>query len=48
MEFIFIAEPQAKWEGKQDELEQFMIESGFGKPVVWRSGNFLYLKSEKT
>ncbi len=47
MGFIFIAEPQAKWEGKHDELERFMMESGFGKPVVWRSDNFLYLKSEK-
>jgi superfamily II DNA or RNA helicase len=48
MGFIFIAEPQAKWEGRQDELERYMMESGFNKPVVWRSGNFLYLKSEKT
>lgn len=48
MGFIFIAEPQAKWEGRQEELEQVVIQSGFGKPVLWRSGSFLYLKSEKT
>ena len=47
MGFIFIAEPQAKWEGKQDELERMMVETGFSRPAVWRSGNFLYLKSEK-
>ncbi|MBL7870387.1 MAG: DEAD/DEAH box helicase family protein [Cyclobacteriaceae bacterium] len=47
MGFIFIAEPQAKWEGEQYELERLVVESGFGKPLVWRSSNFLYLKSEK-
>jgi len=34
MGFIFIAEPQAKWEGKQDELGQFMVKSGFAKLTV--------------
>lgn len=47
MGFIFIAEPQNKWEGKQEELERLLMLSGFGKPVVWKSSNFLYLKSEK-
>ena len=47
MGFIFIAEPQAKWEGKQNELEQLMSKIGFSKPTIWKSGNFLYLKSEK-
>ena len=47
MGFIFIAEPQAKWEGKQNELELLMLGIGFNKPVMWKSGNFLYLKSEK-
>ena len=47
MGFIFLAEPKAKWEGRQDELERLMVNCGFSKPVVWRSGNFMYLKSEK-
>ena len=47
MGFIFIAEPQGKWEGKENELEHVVEESGFGKPVLWRSNNFIYLKSEK-
>ena len=47
MGFIFIAEPQGKWEGKENELERMMEDSGFSKPVLWRSSNFIYLKSEK-
>lgn len=48
MGFIFIAEPQAKWEGRQEEFERLIAESGFGKPVILKSANFIYLKSEKT
>jgi superfamily II DNA or RNA helicase len=47
MGFLFIAEPQTKWEGKQEELELLVLRLGFGKPVIWKSGSFIYLKSEK-
>lgn len=47
MGYLFIAEPQGKWQGKQEELEQEVVKAGFGKPNVWSSGSFLYLKSEK-
>jgi superfamily II DNA or RNA helicase len=47
MGFLFIAEPMGKWEGKTEQLETLIQSKGFSKPVINRSGNFIYIKCEK-
>lgn len=47
MGFLFIAEPHNKWEGKLEELENLLESEGFGRPLIRRSSNFLYIKCEK-
>jgi superfamily II DNA or RNA helicase len=47
MGFLFVAEPQAKWEGRHYELQQLLVQAGFEVPSVEKSGQFLYLKGEK-
>ena len=47
MGFLFIAEPMGKWEGKTEQLEALIQSSGFSRPQITRSGNFIYIKCEK-
>jgi superfamily II DNA or RNA helicase len=47
MGFLFISEPKGKWIGKENELKSIIQKIGFNHPVVWYSGDFLYLKGEK-
>jgi superfamily II DNA or RNA helicase len=47
MGFLFISEPKGKWTGKENELKSIIQKIGFNHPVIWYSGDFLYLKGEK-
>ena len=47
MGIIIIAEPIIKWENKEEELENILIETGFNKPTIKKTKHFIYLTSMK-
>jgi len=47
MGFIIIAEPINKWKQREQELEDLLIEAGFDKPKIKKTGSFIYLRSVK-
>jgi len=47
MGVIIIAEPVAKWKGKENDLENILVEFGFNKPTIKSTNRFLYCTSVK-
>jgi len=47
MGVIIIAEPVKKWKGRENDLEDLLVDIGFNKPTIKSTTRFMYVTSVK-